>query len=287
MLGIYYIMDPILDFFRKVDKIVKILQNNDVTTNSYDNLTQIDDKIINADLNLSFRDLAMRADHAVDYLMSSLTPNLREVLTVRGSAAQVSELSSVIRRLLSNYVNNPDNIKDREGRSLAGNYGIRVLTCDDRGFVTNDVQTFTGNNNNSCVQFINQFPISFLPAKIDDVDLSGLSENVRGLQKLQVIKCSSDVAPTSILNDVGSRLKNEYKVFGDDAKTVIAEDFKSIVKIQILDNHSTRAEIMQARMAKYGVSARLSDTISTFNYYLARNVGNFVLRLSIFELAAL
>jgi hypothetical protein len=276
-------MDPILDFFCKVDRIVKILQDKDdysKQTNFYDNLNQIDDNIINADLNLSFRDIAMKTDDAVNYLLSSLPDNLKKALLENNSQPQATldQLNSVNRRLLSNYVNNPENNKDRNGTSLVEKYGIRLLVCIDDGYVIHDVQTFTGNNNNYCVQFTNKIMSSALPQKIGNVDFSNLSQNARTLQQLQVIKCGSDVPPRSNENS-----KNEYKIF-DDAKNVIEEESnKSFVKLQILDNHSTRTEVMQAKMAKYGLSARKSDTISNFNWYVARNVGNFVLRLSIFE----
>jgi len=297
-------MDPILDFICKVDRIVKILQNKDdcdhnvkdknsKKINFFDNLNQIDDKIINADLNLSFRDIAIKTEDVLQYLIYSLPANLKKTFLENKSQNQteINQLQSVLRRLLSNYVNNEENIKDKNGRSLVEKYGLRILICTDDGYVLHDVQTFTGKNNNYCVQFTDQNISSVFPQKItlnsSNIDLSNLSNTVKSLQQLKVIKCSSSVEPKTHENS-----KNEYKIFNSANNVIEEKRNNSFEKLQILDNHSTRTEIMQAKMAKYGLSARKSDTTNNFNWYVARHIAsdvfqnketNITLRVSFYE----
>jgi hypothetical protein len=172
---------------------------------------------------------------------------------------------------------------------------LRVLICTNDGYVLQDVQTFcrdprnnrVGNNNNYCVQFLDfqvspSFPqtVTLNPSGID------LTDQKKPLQQLNVVKCQSNIVPSSVEN------KLEYKIVDSNGNLIKEETNNSFVNRQLLDNHLTRTEIILSKISKYGFSSRRSDTTNNFNWYVARNVDDtilqnkgtsFTLRVSFFE----
>jgi hypothetical protein len=269
-------------------------------------VNNLSDEIINPSLNLSFRDIGYKLDDLLKYLITTLypTPLYQEIINNTTRDPELLDKTvSVLRRLFSNYVNNPDNITDKNGKYIGDKYGLRILYCSNDGFVYADVQTFCKNvavqpyvgvNNNYLVYYINPVPvigttlsntIILNPSNID------LSKTDKIPIQLDVLKCCSPELPKSpeqtklIYNVVGPA--PEYKIIPETPPQTSVFD-----KLQIIDNHGTRLEVQESRASNYGYAARRSDTTSTFNWYVAKNLGagffsnpgtSFTIRLSYFE----
>jgi len=263
-------------------------------------------EIINPSLNLSFRDIGLKLDDALNYLITTLypTPLYQEIINnTTQDPVLIDTLISVLRRLFSNYVNNPANITDRDGKYIGDKYGLRILYCSNDGFVNADVQTFCKNvavepylgiNNNYLVYYINPVPV--LGTTLSNVVIQNssnidLSKTDKIPTQLNVLKCKSPELPKS-----PDQTKLIYNVFGPAPEYKVIPETPPQTSIfdnlQIIDNHGTRLEIQESRASLYGYAARRSDTTSLFNWYVAKNLGSgflnnpgtsFSFRLSYFE----
>ena len=270
------------------------------------NVNNLPNEIINPSLNMSFRDIGLKLDNLIQETLTILypTPLYQEIINnTTEDRSLLDTLISVLRRLFSNYVNDPSNITDRNGNYIGNKYGLRILFCSNDGFVVIDVQTFCknvefkpyiGTNNNYVVYYINPVPVEITtlsntiianPSNID------LSKTNKFPTQLNVLKCYSPELPKS-----NNQTDLIYDVFGPPPNYVVIPETPPQTSIfsnlQIIDNHGTRLEIQQSRASDYGYASRRSDTTTSFNWYVAKNLGSefllnpgtsFTIRLSYFE----
>lgn len=266
-------------------------------------IDNLPDEIINPLLNLSFRDIGIKLNGLLQYLITTLYPTslYQEIIqNTTQDSENISTIISVLRRLFSNFVNNPSNITDRDGNYIGDKYGLRILYCSNDGYVNADVETFCKNvavkpykgvKNNYLVYYINPQPVTNLPNLItENSSKIDLSKTDKIPTQLNVLKCKSSELPKS--NDEENLIYNifgpspEYEVIPETPPTNIFDN------LQIIDNHSSRIEIQKSRLSDYGYASRRSDTTSLFNWYVAKNLGSnflsnpgtsFTLRISFFE----
>lgn len=270
------------------------------------NFEILPDEIINPSLNMSFKDIGLKLDSLLQETLTILYPTslYQEIINnTTQDPVVLNTLLSVLRRLFSNYVNDPSNITDRNGNYIGDKYGLRILYCSNDGFVNVDVQTFcknvalkpyVGKNNNYLVYYFNPVPVQLTnlsntvvlnPSNID------LDKTDKIPNQLNVLKCKSSELPKS--QDQTDLI---YNIFGPAPEYVVIPETPPQTSIfddlQIIDNHGTRFEIQESRASKYGYAARRSDTTATFNWYVAKNLGSdflnnpgtsFSFRLSYFE----
>jgi hypothetical protein len=269
-------------------------------------VNNLPNEIINTSLNLSFRDIGYKLDELLNYLITTLlpTPLYQEIINnTTQDPVVLNETVSVLRRLFSNYVNNPNNITDKNGKYIGDKYGLRILYCSNDGFVNADVQTFcknvavqpyVGANNNYLVNYINPVPVlgtTLSNTVIFNASNIDLSKTEKIPNQLNVLKCRSPELPKS-----PDQTKLIYNVIGPAPEYKIIPETPPQTSIfnalQIIDNHGTRLEIQGSRGSNYGYAARRSDTTFLFNWYVAKNLDNiffsnpgtsFTLRLSYFE----
>jgi hypothetical protein len=270
------------------------------------NVDNLPNEIINTSLNMTFRDIGLKLDILIEETLTILypTPLYQEIINnTSEDPVLINTLISVLRRLFSNYVNDPSNITDRNGNYIGNKYGLRILYCSNDGLVVVDVQTFcknvelkpyNGKNNNYLVYYINPVPVEITTLSntiIQNASNIDLSKTNKFPTQLNVLKCYSPELPKSI-----NQTDLIYDVFGPPPNYVVIPDTPPQTSIfnelQILDNHGTRLEIQQSRSSNYGYAARRSDTTSLFNWYVAKNLGSgflsnpgtsFTIRLSYFQ----
>ena len=234
-------------------------------------------------LGLSFKDIAKRC-HEITKKYSSNNDV---------TAEQIINSQKVLRRNLSNWVNNPKNLVNSKKEYIGDKFGARITVCTTDGRVLHDVQTFCrdvknvnnrilGNNNNFI--FLKNDPVT-LDVKNEDIYYSTLNiNNIKNSIKYDngsAYKVKSSSLPSS---DPSSSLLEYSQNETRDGDNVTVSD--SGVK---LDIHTTRKEMIQAATRKYGYDSRISDTSANINHYVCKyvedddNVSSYFYRLSYFN----
>ena len=234
-------------------------------------------------LGLSFKDIAKRC-HEITKKYSSNNDV---------TAEQIINSQKVLRRNLSNWVNNPKNLVNSKKEYIGDKFGARITVVTSDGRVVHDVQTFCrdvknvnnrilGNNNNFI--FLKNDPVT-LDVKNEDIYYSTLNiNNIKNSIKYDngsAYKVKSSSLPSS---DPSSSLLEYSQNETRDGDNVTVSD--SGVK---LDIHTTRKEMIEAATRKYGYDSRISDTSATINHYVCKyveddnNVSSYFYRLSYFN----
>lgn len=241
-----------------------------------------DDKI--KGLGLSYRDIAKRC-HDITKKYSSNNDI---------SPEQIINSQKVLRRNLSNWVNNPKNLVNSKKEYTGDKYGARITVCTTDGRVLHDVQTFCrdvknvnnrilGNNNNFI--YLKNDPVT-LDVKTEDVYFSTLNvNNIKNSNikytSVSAYKVNSSSLPSS--NPNSSLLEYSPNETSDGDNVTVSE-----VGVK-LDIHTTRKEMIEAATRKYGYDSRMSDTSGAINHYVCKyvedddNVSSYFYRLSYFN----
>ena len=249
-------------------------------------------------LNLSFRDIAKRGNALVcNYIFENLN-NVDQAIVISNTTqdpAVIFDIQTKVRRILSNWVNDPRNLTDSNGKYFGDKYGARVLVCSSDGTVIHDVQTFCRDVVNNRVGVNNNYMLWMSTSNIipvvgttntpffTTINLAANPEVITDpYSNKNVYKIRSSTLPTS--NPSNEPLK--YNVYEPELLPVV------VVSESTIDLHTTRKEIIQSTLGRYGYNARRSDTVNTFNWYVARKWGNdlftnlgtlYYFRLSYFE----
>jgi len=264
-----------------------------------DTLCDIPSQKING-LNLSFREIGKRGDALVcNYLFDNLDKADQAIVIANTTQnpAVIFDIQTKIRRILSNWVNDPRNLTDSNGKYFGDKYGGRILVCSSDGTVLHDVQTFckdvvknrVGKSNNYILSILtsNNTPVAGTTNTpvFTTINLAANPGVITGPYSYKkTYKIGSSTLPTSEPIIPGEKL--HYNVYEPELLPV------TVVSELIIDLHTTRKEIIQASLGRYGYNARRSDTINTFNWYVARKWGNelftnfgtmYYFRLSYFE----
>jgi hypothetical protein len=262
-----------------------------------DTLCDIPSQKING-LNLSFREIGKRGDILIcNYVFENLNKADQAIVisnTIQNPAA-IFDIQTKLRRILSNWVNDPKNLTDSDGKYFGDKYGARVLVCSSDGTVLHDVQTFCKDVIKNRVGVDNNYILSVFSSNntlVEGTKNTPLYTTINIVANPEVIngafgfkktyKIGSSTLPTSD----PSKEKLQYNVYEPELLPV------TVVSETIIDLHTNRKEIIQASLGRYGYNARRSDTINTFNWYVARKWGNelftnlgtlYYFRLSYFE----
>jgi len=257
-----------------------------------------DQKIVG--LNLSFRDIAKRANTLVcDYMFGNLNKSDQEILIANTTenSAVIYELQTKIRRIFSNWVNDPRNLTDSTGKYFGDKYGAKITVCSESGILIHDVKTFckdvvnnrVGTNNNY-ILWVNSSNNMTVDGTINTPLFSTINLLVNptvinsSYSYKKVYRISSSTLPTSEPVIPGEPLK--YKVYQPELLPI------TVSNVSIAESYTTRKELMQSSVGKYGYNARRSTTKNTFSWYVARKWGNdlftnlgtmYYIRLGYFE----
>jgi hypothetical protein len=261
-------------------------------------------------LGLSFRDIAKRGDKIVEeYTFDNLTASDAAIVhsNTLQNQAEIIKIQSKLRRILSNWVNDPNNLTNSNGEYIGDKYGARILASSADGTVLHDVETFCKDIKNN--RPLNNYNNNFICWELEqsqhpstdihtfatfNQDLSGNgllinSINYNYLTK-KVYKVKSATQPSSSPSTVAPFSPLVYNISYDE---VLNEQIQTNnYKMSTLDLHTTRKEFIQASCGRYGYNARRSETTNNFNWYVCRKWGNelfanfgtmFFVRLSYFE----
>lgn len=224
-------------------------------------------------LELSFRDIAKRCRDITKKYMSS-------------------ENEKLLRRNLSNWVNNPKNLVNSKKEYIGDKFGARITVCRTDGRVLHDVETFCRdvknvNNrilgkNNNFIFFKNdpvQLNMENPEFNYSTLNIDNVNSNIK-YNNASVYKVKSSSLPSS--NPNSSLLEySRNEIMDGDNVTVVSGDK--------LDIHTTRKEMIEAATRKYGYDSRLSTTSGDINHYVCRyvedddNASSYFYRLSYFN----
>jgi hypothetical protein len=231
------------------------------------------------DLGLSCRNIGNRCHSLTKKYLSNINRN--------SSQSELIARQQKIRRDLSNWVNNPNNLVDSKGKYIGDKFGARITVSNPSGYVFHDVETFcrdVKNKNNRILGKNN----NYIFIKNDVYGLDNVNKqyrfstlNVSNVENSNILysaptvyKVKSSLLPSS---DPSSNLIRYSPSETSDGDTV------PIVSGQIMDLHTTRKEFIQAACGKYGYNSRLSSTSGSVNHYVCKNVNDTIfVRLSYF-----
>lgn len=235
------------------------------------------------ELGLSFRGIAQQLCIFKNNLLSY--PLVQQFLEdpYYQSYDNVVNLDRLCNRLANKMVNDIEDVPP--------GFGKRILFCTNDGSVFLDVSTFipdskwlnytivslTKNSNYKFIENpydtqynsnVNSCSDSF---NYEETDWSNvIINNNTQSSKFITLKCGSNTEPNKDPNELSPQ------------KTTAIDFFE-------MDNHTTRAEIIQSITNPYGWASRYSSTNFTINYYVATQLTgvdgyNFFIRLSYFKL---
>jgi hypothetical protein len=284
-----------------INSVVRIADN---PTNIVSNIYQLPKEIITPALGLSFYDLAVKLDACQDQLIYWLT-QAGYLEEVEGNTPTDTEtiyiIQNYIRRVLSNFCNNPINLTNAQNKYIGDKYGLRLSLIANDGWILQNIETFCPDVKNSGPSFAdgkNNNYISYvnLPTQLSNTKVYYNPSNITftpqfNSNNLAVMQSSSTDLPTTLPTNTPNLLN--YVLIGPDGKPTneVPPTPDSIVSNQIIENHGTRYEIQLSRTSLYGYASRRSDTTSKFNYYVCKNLAvplftlpgtGYSLRLSFF-----
>jgi hypothetical protein len=255
-----------------------------------------DQKIVG--LNLSFRDIAKRGNDLVcNYIFNNLNKADQEIVIANNTenAAVIFDIQTKVRRILSNWVNDPRNLTDSTGKYFGDKYGARITLCASDGTLIHDVKTFCKDVVNNRVGFTNNYIL---------IITSSNNTTVQGTVNTPIFSTINLAVNPTVINPIYS-YKKTYRISSSTLPTsdppekplkynVYQPELLPITvsNVTIADLYTTRKEIIQSSLGRYGYNARRSSTINTFNWYVSRKWGNdlftnlgtmYYIRLSYFE----
>lgn len=191
---------------------------------------------------------------------------------------QTVDYQKILRRGLSNWVNDPKNLVNSKGEYIGDKFGARITICTSDGYVTHDVETFcrdvknknnrTIGKNNNYIEIKNEISNTKNDDKFNPLfsTLSNATPKTNTLSKdvytVRVIKYNSSLLPSNnLISD--NDLKYSLKKTDDDVGVTILSG-------TVMDKHTTRKEIIQASCGRYGFDSRISETTFNTNWYVCK-----------------
>lgn len=191
---------------------------------------------------------------------------------------QTVDYQKILRRGLSNWVNDPKNLVNSKGEYIGDKFGARITICTSDGYVTHDVETFcrdvknknnrTIGKNNNYIEIKNEISNTKNDDKFNPLfsTLSNATPQTNTLSKdvytVRVIKYNSSLLPSNnLISD--NDLKYSLKKTDDDVGVTILSG-------TVMDKHTTRKEIIQASCGRYGFDSRISETTFNTNWYVCK-----------------
>jgi len=225
-------------------------------------------------LGISFRSIGRRCNNITKEYLSVPANDSNNV-------NQTVNYQKILRRGLSNWVNDPKNLVNSNGEYIGDNFGARITICTSDGYVTHDVETFCKDvknknrrilgKNNNYIDIQNEISNT----KNDDAStkslllfstLSNVTPETNTLSKevftVKVIKYNSSMLPS---NNLISDDDLKYSLDKTDDNVVVP-----IYSGTVMDKHTTRKEIIQASCGRYGFDSRISETTFNSNWYVCK-----------------
>jgi transforming growth factor-beta-induced protein len=239
-------------------------------------------------LGLSYRDIGIRCNKIIKQYSLKDIKNDKDLI----------KNQQKLRRELSNWVNDPVNLVNSQGKYIGDKYGARITICLSDGTVIHDVRTFCRdikNKNNRILGeiagnnhyiFIKNEPVSLDASNkqsflYSTFNPNNLTDNIK-YENVYAYKVKSSNLPSSNLySNLIQYSPNETKD-GDDI---------DIVSGELMDLHTTRKEYIQATIRRYGYNSRVTESLVTTDHHVCKYVeniqgANVYCRLTYFEFPA-
>ena len=240
------------------------------------------------ELGLSFRDVGRKCKNIT-----------KQYLAVPQENVYFGNESKILRRTLSNWVNDPKNLVNYNGEYIGDKFGARITICTSEGYVIHDVETFCKDiknknrrilgKNNNYIDIQNDISNT----KNDDASTKSiLLYSTLSNATPETNTLSKEVFTVKVIKYNSSMLPSNNPVSDDDVKYSLDKtDDNVVVPIysgRVMDNHNTRKEVIQALYGRYGYDYRVSNTEYNNNWYVCKkqsyeNGSTVFCRLSYFK----
>lgn len=214
-------------------------------------------------------------------MFANLNKSYQEIVIANTTenSAVIYDIQTKIRRIFSNWVNDPRNLTDSTGKYFGDKYGAKITVCCENGYLIHDVKTFckdvvnnrVGTNNNY-ILWVNSSNIRPLDGTVNTPLFStiNLVANPTVINSTystkKVYRISSSTLPTSEPAIPGEPLK--YNVYQPELLPITVSRVKSVWM------NAPGKEYTQSSVGKYGYDARRSTERNTFCWYVVRKWGN-------------
>lgn len=222
-------------------------------------------------MGLSYRDIGIRLNKIIKQY---------SVYNIDNNDEYLIEKQQKLRRELSNWVNDPVNLTNSQGRYIGDKFGARITICLSGGTVTHDVQTFCPdikNKNNRILgeiagnnhyTFIKKEPVSLDASNkqflYSTFNLNNLTDNIK-YENIYAYKVKSSNLPSS-------NPSSDLVYSQDDTND---GDILNIVSGELMDLHTTRKEYIQATIRRYGYNSRVTEeSLVTTGHHVCKYVEN-------------
>lgn len=240
------------------------------------------------ELGLSFRDVGRKCKNIT-----------KQYLAVPQENVYFGNESKILRRTLSNWVNDPINLVNYNGEYIGDKFGARITICTSEGYVIHDVETFCKDiknknrrilgKNNNYIDIQNDISNT----KNDDASTKSiLLYSTLSNATPETNTLSKEVFTVKVIKYNSSMLPSNNPISDDDVKYSLDKtDDNVVVPIysgRVMDNHNTRKEVIQALYGRYGYDYRVSQTEYNNNWYVCKkqsyeNGSTVFCRLSYFK----
>jgi uncharacterized surface protein with fasciclin (FAS1) repeats len=191
---------------------------------------------------------------------------------------QTVDYQKILRRGLSNWVNDPKNLVNSKGEYIGDKFGARITICTSDGYVTHDVETFCRDVKNKNARFLGknnnyiEIKQEISNTKNDDkfnTLFSTLSNKTPTTNTL-----SNDLYTVRVIKYKSSLLPSNKPISDNDLKYLLKQTDDNvevtILSGTVMDKHTTRKEIIQASCGRYGFDSRISETTFNNNWYVCK-----------------
>jgi hypothetical protein len=232
----------------------------------------------NTGINRSFRDIAKELTKFKKILLAD--PVTKEFLKSSYSKTreQVEFLDRVWTAFANKLVNDTSNVPK--------GYGKRILFCTNGGKVFIDVSTYVKDS----PKWLN-YSMIFADLQRDIQTVESQSHTVSSdiLLPAESITFNPHELRFDNFNDATKIETTSLRAGSIEAPRNTTAERTKPVRFQVLENHSTRKEIIMTFINEYGWASRYSDTIFAPNWYVATQIRgkdgySVFLRLSYFKL---
>ena len=236
-------------------------------------------------LGLSYRDIGIRCNNIIKKYSINNIKNDKDVI----------KNQQKLRRELSNWVNDPVNLVNSQGKYIGDKFGARITICLSDGTVIHDVRTFCrdikNKNNRTLGEIAGNNHYIFIKNEPVSLDVSNkqsflystfnpnnLTDNVK-YENVYAYKVKSSNLPSSKPNSNLIQYSPNETNDGDDI---------DIVSGELMDLHTTRKENIQATIRRYGYNSRTTESLVTTDHHVCKCVENiqgeyFYCRLTYFD----
>lgn len=240
------------------------------------------------ELGLSFRDVGRKCKNIT-----------KQYLSVPQENVYFGNESKILRRTLSNWVNDPINLVNSNGEYIGDKFGARITICTSEGYVIHDVETFCKDIKNKKTRILGKSN-NYIDIQNDISNTKNDDASTKSILLYSTLSnatpetntLSKEVFTVKVIKYNSSMLPSNNPISDDDVKYSLDKtDDDVVVPIysgRVMDNHNTRKEVIQALYGRYGYDYRVSNTEYNNNWYVCKkqsyeNGSTVFCRLSYFK----